>query len=270
MNSKLSFDVIQIQTIDSCNARCITCPHPQIYHTNKLMDEDLFQKIILDIKDNVSFTGVFNQGIHLYLQNEPLVDHTLFDRVDFVYNTTGQMVFLISNGLLLPKLHKQIMEHPIKMNISLYYENMEDFNTFHGVNASQAFIDNIASLHNGNNINIIKSFFNHSIEEIKSGENLKIFSRCGFLNGGKILHDKVGGCKRNRHDRRLHILHDGNVVLCCNDFIKEVILGNLNHQTIREVVESDLYKTIINKVNGNIESETNFVCKRCEEAIKKD
>jgi len=61
----------------------------------------------------------------------------------------------------------------------------------------------------------------------------------------------------------LHVLWNGDVILCCMDYMNETCFGNLKSQTISEVFSSEKWKEIYEKATGLRESEENFICKRC-------
>jgi len=65
------------------------------------------------------------------------------------------------------------------------------------------------------------------------------------------------------HPDYLHVLYNGDVVLCCMDYHRETVFGNLKNQTIEEIFNSDKYKNIYKQVIGEKESPDNFICKRC-------
>jgi hypothetical protein len=58
-------------------------------------------------------------------------------------------------------------------------------------------------------------------------------------------------------------MYNGDVILCCNDYHLETVLGNLGEQTIREVVKSKRYRETLYKALGMLPSSDDFLCKRC-------
>jgi len=61
--------------------------------------------------------------------------------------------------------------------------------------------------------------------------------------------------------RRIHILHNGDVALCCNDFKADVLLGNVFETSIEEIWNSDLlnmYRLRLFNKNRN-----NKMCSEC-------
>src|SRR5687767_8924985 len=92
--------LIQLQTINACNASCIMCPYPLFKKEfpRGRMDDALFEKIVAEIADRAE--------VHTFvpmLQNEPFLDRKLFDRIArFKQITHGRVeVELVTNGAFL-------------------------------------------------------------------------------------------------------------------------------------------------------------------------
>jgi len=66
-----------------------------------------------------------------------------------------------------------------------------------------------------------------------------------------------------RVDKCFHFLHNGKMILCCNDYNEEVIMGDITLNNVHDIIASENYKTINKKVRGQIASEVDFLCKRC-------
>jgi len=83
----------------------------------------------------------------------------------------------------------------------------------------------------------------------------------------QVRHKRVKGCTSIWADEMIHIVENGDVILCCMDWRREVILGNVDKQSIYEVWNSRCYEDIRDKRDGRKESPDNFICKRCEATI---
>ena len=59
-----------------------------------------------------------------------------------------------------------------------------------------------------------------------------------------------------------NILSNGDVILCCNDYSKKVILGNVNNSTIKEIWNSKQYQTI-RDLNNSGDYDKILICKNC-------
>jgi len=93
--------------------------------------------------------------------------------------------------------------------------------------------------------------------------NPYIFDRAGYINNvlsnqefskQLMTGKKVVGCKNfgNRVTDWLHVNSAGKVFLCCNDYNFEYSFGDLNHQTISEIWDSDKHVEVVDKAFGEI------------------
>lgn len=107
------------------------------------------------------------------------------------------------------------------------------------------------------------------VTEITSGK-LKIYcemsDRAGNLDNednrlsSKHLDGKIY-CSRSKRLNHNVLLPDGSLVLCCNDFGLEYVLGNLNTDTYDDILNSDTMKRIIAEMNSD--SDKTLICRNC-------
>jgi radical SAM protein with 4Fe4S-binding SPASM domain len=92
--------LIQIQTINACQAACTMCPYPLFKDAfpRGRMDDALFEKVLAELAERPEVETVIPM-----LQNEPLLDKRLFDRLRAVKERTRGRVTteLVTNGALL-------------------------------------------------------------------------------------------------------------------------------------------------------------------------
>lgn len=85
------------------------------------------------------------------------------------------------------------------------------------------------------------------------------------FRGGHVRDIGLGhppfGCPRL--DQWLHVMYDGTIRLCCQDYHAEVPLPNLAEMSIVDYLQSDAYHDLGDRVTGRIESPPDFICKRC-------
>ncbi len=89
---------VQIQTQSRCNANCMFCPYVESWHAANpgAISDDLFAKILNDLQP---FQGINKGKICLYLMQEPLLDKTIFDKVEQTYAAfPGTLIELSTNG----------------------------------------------------------------------------------------------------------------------------------------------------------------------------
>jgi hypothetical protein len=93
---------IQIQTHSRCNANCVFCPYIESDHAANpgRMDDKLWHHILASLRP---FAAGINQGkVCPYLMQEPLIDHTIFDKINDIYRCFPETCVEIStNGMAL-------------------------------------------------------------------------------------------------------------------------------------------------------------------------
>ena len=262
---------VQIQTIDACNARCIMCPYKSIEHTGKAIDDDLFVRIVDQIAEQVD-TGLVVElvEIHLFFQNEPLLDRKLFQRANYIREKLPlSCIIIITNGLLLPKLKQEIIESDFdEIYFSLYGYDAQSFNRITELKINKdKFSEMINAIREIKQSKRLKTKLTLSWRRVKGRIVLRDYSsRAGFYSN-KILHSQIKGCRKNRADKWLHFHADGEMVLCCMDWQKETVLGNIKQQSLGEILNSETYRKLRLQVRGEVDSKRDFICKRCEWAI---
>ena len=263
--------IVQIQTIDACNARCIMCPHKSIDHTGKAIDDDLFRRIVDEIAAQVG-TGLVAETVemHLFFQNEPLLDPKLFQRAHYIREKLPlSYLVLFTNGLLLPTLRQQIIDSDFdEVYFSLYGYDAQSFRRVTELKISEhKFAEMIAAFCEIEHSGRVKTVLNPSWRRLNG--RLELFeysSRAGFYSN-KILHKQIHDCKRRRARSWLHFHTNGKMVLCCMDWQKETVFGDIKQQSLGEIVNSESYRTLMLQVAGKVDSKRDFICKRCEWAM---
>jgi len=291
---KREITCIVLETSTTCNARCKFCPTSKL--KPEIMSQTLFYKIIDDLK-NMNFTG----KILPYDRNEPLTDPFIFERLGYIRRKLPKAkIFFSTNGFLLNK-HKinSLLElQPIEIRISLHAFSREKCQEIMGIDNTRIF-ENIEHLYKQVRERKIENptekFYLVMVSPSKKEETLmkEYFQTSGYfkcfdlqiwplvsragnvkyaqIGKKKIHHKKIIGCKQGGEENCINswfLIHtNGKVVLCCQDWFQEVVLGNMNSQTINEVWNEKRYLNTLNKVFGRIESEPNFICKRCDSAI---
>lgn len=263
---------IQIQTIDSCNSRCVICPYKDVSHNFHSMEMSLYKKIIRDIKELVGSKIYHKSAVHFELSNEPLLDLFLYDRINFLKTEIPSFkILIITNAILLHQQKEKLLECLRKedtLRVSLYGSDASSFNSFTQLNISESKYQEIVS-----SINYLKTKNAFNIEVIRWAAinqiNGKYDSRADFYKKKTKYHDKIFGCSYNR-ENFLTIIDNGDILLCCMDFKKETKTENLLFMSLKSYFESKSYRKIMKKMKGRTESENDFICKRCEYAITND
>jgi len=61
----------------------------------------------------------------------------------------------------------------------------------------------------------------------------------------------------------IHILYDLDIILCCMCWNKEVVLGSLKTQTLKEIWEGETRNKIVEMASGKRSSPKDFICRKC-------
>ncbi|MDP1695094.1 MAG: radical SAM protein [Candidatus Woesearchaeota archaeon] len=267
---------IQIETSSLCNAKCTFCPYEatsQAFPKGNMSNE-LVVKIL---KELAEFQPLL---VAPYLNNEPLADKRLLEFLRLIRRDMPKTFIDIStNGSALTERIAQEITDPklaideIKINFTT--TNPEEYERIMGLNYQKTltnvlkFVETARrrGFHGGYRIIIVESvtpeqdrvfWQNHGID-------VKVYtkiSRGGLIQTGHQIKERVSGCKYDREKEWLHILHTGEVILCCMDWKKQHILGDLRKSSIKEIWDSQEYRLIRNKISDS--SDRGFICNNCE------
>ena len=275
-------EVVQIQTITGCNARCVFCPNSILY--DKLpkgtMEWDLFRKIIDEIcKYNV-------KRISPYLMNEPLLDRDLPRKIKYIaenkrkdtiikINTNGSLLddemaeALIESGLdrinfSVHGITKRTYESQmVGLNLEKVLENIDMFLSIKkkkGASKPRVRVTMVRTREVEKEIDYIKKYWESrgvkvNIRKLENRAKKEIVMR--GINSVEWKPFSI--C--DRMFRQAYITFDGKVVLCCVDWERTTVLGDLNVHTLKDVWNSQYYMELRRKfLKGDL---SNMLCSKC-------
>ena len=118
------------------------------------------------------------------------------------------------------------------------------------------------------------TFWNKKLSRFKVKPKISYFSynnRAGMpqlRSKGRFFNTTFRKNLRGFHcqmfDRWAYFLYTGEMVLCCMDYNKETVFGDIENSTIEEIFSSPNFLKLIKKAIGLIDSEEDFICKRCD------
>src|SRR4051812_29175145 len=88
-------DIVQIESTNLCNAKCVFCPRDEMHRGQGVMDFDLFRKVV----DECAALGISHVRVHNY--GEPFLDKQLVEKVRYAKSKGIKEVGMISNGSLI-------------------------------------------------------------------------------------------------------------------------------------------------------------------------
>lgn len=251
------------------------------------MAKDLFEKVIDECSQYKNI-----ERIILYLNNEPLADHYLIERINYAKERVPwACVHILTNGsLLTDELTDKLIGSKLDwIGFSVHGARKETFEKAMGLNYDLTFARVLNFIEKAKAKKSIKdyvmvTFLRHkylSLEEKEEAfsfwqkkgiERISYFagpiSRAGNVEDlPHARHKKIKGCATIWANEMAHIVENGDLIMCCMDWKREVILGNVKRESIFALWNSQLYNTVRQKRDGLEDSDNNFICKRCEAAV---
>lgn len=263
--------MIQIESSTACTGKCKFCPVGKgLKRQGGSMTDDLFNKIILDAN------SLQIKRILLFLNGEPFVFNRLFDWLDILRNhKMVTNIFTNASHLTKEKSDKLISYADVVEDIvfSLSGKDTVTHNQIMGLDHDKV-KENVSYFSKVNKGTIKTSahmpLFSATSQWVKewkkiwgpivgSANTTQMFNWAGDINDPMLS----GGVRKPclRLDQ-MTILWNGKVNLCCMDAEGQVILGDLNTQSIAEVfngpVASYYYET-----HKNNKWEDLDLCRKC-------
>lgn len=266
--SQLAF---RVETTNHCNFQCTFCPNPRQKRALGHMDEALFRKIIPE----ASAAGFRTLDLRNF--GEPLLDKRLVERVAFARQSGFTFILIITNGLGLTAKRLDSLAEAGMAQIVLSLSPKREFAaTRPGTNVEKLWRD-LASLKDSPHKGII------GVDYIRTGASTaeEEAELRAFLESIGIplrmevpLHNWAQGTVQSLTRHLCHrlwtsftVLWDGRVSLCCLDYEGEVILGDLNHQSVPEVLNGRKYREIRRR---HLEGQFLRKCAGCDMVQTKD
>ncbi len=269
--------IVQVQTINRCNGSCIMCPYPYTVHLEKkaLMENITFSKIVEECtrEDHL-------QAFIPMAQTEPLLDPKLAARIrEFKSKSTDhQRVELVTNGTLLTehKLQELVDSGLDIISISVNATNERTYlNIMKGLSWEKVmanleaiskrdlsrvniFVRFIKQKDNYKEFQVFKKYWRNKsfnvlgIEVNNRSDSLQAFTDIKVPDNTKTIWKTF--VRKNVAKKifpvcpyafsHMHILHNGDVPLCINDFEHREIIGNIHQNTMKEIYNSKRFHEV--------------------------
>src|SRR5207342_2131624 len=135
-------DIVQIESTNLCNAKCVFCPRDEMHRRQGVMDMDLFKKVV----DECAALGITHVRVHNY--GEPFLDRGLVEKVRYAKERGIAEVGMISNGSLVTEaIARGMIEAGLDaINISVDASGKETFERTRVHLEYDTVIDNIRTL----------------------------------------------------------------------------------------------------------------------------
>lgn len=276
---------VQIQTQAGCNGRCIFCPNEQVLKSDLehgRMPIEMFQKIVDDLAKTPP------RRIGMYMQNEPLLDKRLPELTKYVTERIpGTKTQVITNGTYLTeKVGEALLDAGLKqLKCSLQSLDPETNREIMGYDSRKvienciAFQKLIKKKKSKIDFRVSMVVTNKNVGEIPSTR--RFWARHGVRlvtsalenRGGNIAEAEqlnvgemrsMGNCVRPSRD--MMILFNGDVPLCCVDWHRTYILGNVYTQSVQDVWHAAPVTQVRDALAEEDTSKMPDICRNCTES----
>jgi MoaA/NifB/PqqE/SkfB family radical SAM enzyme len=263
-------EIVQIESTNICNAKCVFCPRDDMDRKQGVMDMALFRKVA----DECAALGIEHVRKHNY--GEPFVDRSLVEKVRYAKQVGIPQVGMISNGSLISEeAARGMIEAGLDaINISVDASGKDVFEKTRVGLKYDKVIGNIERLvrlradAGKTRPKLILSFVRQD-----NSEDERAFIEHWRKIADKIhvtdLHNWAGTLNQQsqvnypcyRPWLTFTALWDGRVSLCCADFDGRTILGDLRTQSIQEIWNSEAYRAVRRQ---HLESGGPDICRSCD------
>jgi len=273
---------IFIQTQSRCNARCIVCPWADQTYRKSIPQGKMSDSLFLKIIDECSQYNV--KEISPEFLNEPLMDPALERKIEYIRKKCpSTYIFLVTNGSLLIKerankiansgldqlsisVHGLSKETYEKNMVGLdFHRTLDRINYFLSINkyvkVKIAILENLLPKEEFQEALCYWKEKGIPVEIQRSNDRAGSVSDNTHVVWKPESKGKVVGCMFDYPLRYMAIHFNGDVVLCCYDWHREVLLGNLKESSIYDVWNSWKYQNIRYSIYGHCPP--GFLCDRC-------
>jgi len=266
---------ITIETTNLCPAHCTICPRDQYTQKLEIMDFNLFKKIIDDVAQ-YNITSLDTCGF-----GEPFTDKLFFKRCEYTKQKLSKVEIYASSNcfLMTPNIYDDVIKYVDILKMSIYGVTKDTYEKSHRgrlkfertISNILGFLEKIKDLEkkpyiiglltvtniNQHEIDDWIKFWEPKIDEVFVW---KPHNFGGARNYRNVDHTKQVSCGRP-FNGPLYVHVDGTVSMCCFDFNRNLVIGDMKTETIYDVLHSDAYKKL--KVAHQHREFKGYICENC-------
>lgn len=262
---------VSLETTNICYANCIPCPRDFFTQERKIMDMSLFKKIIDEIKNyNIELIEMCGFG-------EPFSDRYFFDRCLYIKESIPNVKIYTTTTLAFT--NKNILSNIVRyldmLKISIYGVTKNTYEKVHrgrcSYNNFKKNLDYLLSIKKDSQY-LIGSFLCIEENEKELADWITIYEPLFdeiivwkphnwlYKNYRKVTEEKQQSCGRPFNGPP-YISVDGSVSVCCWDINKQLKIGDLKFNTLKEILHSYTFKKV--QLFHTYSNFTSLICKNC-------
>ncbi len=251
---------IQIETNTACNATCVMCPYPEVSKEMKpgRMDAQLYEKILGECATEPAVWR-----LEPFLNNEPFTDVRMVDWIAMAKQRVPHAIVTVTtNGsLVTPKITDRLIHSGLDaIWFSFNGATKETYEQIMGLSFDQV-KKNIDYLLDKRPASL--RVYTNMIDTVpmrgEIAENVRYWQSRGVQSGSSPFVNRAGNVRNfdelnyRAHSaqparlcellyRKMYIGYNGDVLLCCMDWRRRVVLGNVRERSLREIWLGDRYQ----------------------------
>jgi MoaA/NifB/PqqE/SkfB family radical SAM enzyme len=258
---------VQFETHSACNGACVFCPYPATAESQPrgFMKRELFEKIV----DEVAKHPV--RRISPFLNNEPFLDPDMVQKLRYIRERVpGARIVLTTNGSRLdPQTVDAILERDVLHSLFISFQGVEKEAYEASMRGGLVFEQTLANVENlierwktaggkrrfrivvtmvaTNQIDLDKAARYWRARGVES-QWTALENRGGNVAAANSLAPTdrpfggFGDC--TRLFKQAYILFNGDMVLCCTDYTRKMVLGNVGESSIEEVWNGPMARSV--------------------------
>ncbi len=277
---------IRFETCSKCNYNCIICPRATFRRGLEIMPTEkfkfLFDKIIAETKqyNTITFSGF----------GEPLLDPDLEEKIKHTRNKNFDVLILSNASILTLERFEKLDKLGVKsIRVSFYGNTVQTYNNVHRPPNAELFpkvrdtLVKISKLKRKTQLlftyNIIDGVNDKEVKDWiafwePKVDLVEVWRPHNWVDGKeyrRVQTDKLKTCGRPEKGP-LQVQIDGTVNMCCFDYNGQLLLGDLNTQTLEEIFSSNNFKKIKNCHDTGAFEGSDLICENCDQrnSVKSD
>tara|TARA_B100000676_G_C17908635_1_gene748780 strand:+ start:143 stop:1069 length:927 start_codon:yes stop_codon:yes gene_type:complete len=272
-------NVITIEVTNRCSAACIMCPREKMIQALEVMSMDVWRRIIDDANRlNIEMLDLCGYG-------DVFLDRDLFEKVRYAKSVNSNFrIYISTTGIAMtPNKLDDIIEHVNILKFSIYgctkdvYEKvMQNVNYDRAMKNIHALLSRNAAeggpIYTQGNFILLDENSHQMDDWIEYWEprlsEVYVWKPHNYLDGRQYR--DISGKPQKTCGRPLegplNIAVNGDAHVCCFDYNKEIVVGNMKTDSIEDVMNGRKMRDIQEKHRQNDFSD--LPCAICDQTVK--
>lgn len=265
-------DCFEIQTTTVCNFSCLFCPVHSKPRKKEIMPLKTYENIVFKI-----LRYPYSKMVTFDFYNEPTIDKLFVDRLKILKGTRLKLKLNTNASGINNILLKEIVDSNVvgRININIPSLDQEYYSKLTNFTNLKIILRNIADLiETGIDIGIIvngnikenKKHYEILMKKYGKSPNVTVYNNITHNRAGNVenitgTYLKNRGCELFLHNMIIGI--DGTIPLCCMDYKRQYVLGNILNREIEDILRSKRYVKEKMKIFQVEDADDDYLCRKC-------